>query len=225
MEKKVEQFRDLKYVMRYPRGFDPNKKYPLLIFLHGAGTRGNNIELLLSHPFFKVTDNFEEFSYITAAPQCGADTWFDLFESLELLVKRLVSLEYCDSSKVYIIGASMGGYGTWQLAMSMPELFAAIVPICGGGMYWNAGRLKNVPVWAFHGAKDDVVFPEESKKMVEAVNSRGGSAKLTLYPQNGHDAWTDTYSNKAVFEWLLEKTNNNTAESLHEKYNDSVIYG
>ena len=99
----------------------------------------------------------------------------------------------------------MGGYATWQMAMSRPELFAAIVPICGGGMYWNAGRLKDVAVRAFHGKQDYVVLVGESEKMVEAVKRAGGDAQLTVYPENGHDAWTDTYQNPAVFAWLLEQ--------------------
>ena len=89
--------------------------------------------------------------------------------------------------------------------MSRPDLFAAIIPICGGGMYWNAARLKNVPVRAFHGKRDSTVCIEESEKMVEAVRRAGGDAQLTVYPENGHDAWTDTYQNPDVFAWLLTK--------------------
>ena len=118
----------------------------------------------------------------------------------------------------------MGGYATWQLAMSVPELFAAIVPICGGGMYWNAGRLANVPVWAFHGARDKSVFMEESVKMVNAVNKRGGNARLTIYPENGHNCWTDTYGNPALYEWFLTHTNSN-AQALIDEYNNSKDFG
>ena len=102
----------------------------------------------------------------------------------------------------------MGGYAVWQLAMSMPDCFAAIVPICGGGMYWNAGRLAGLPIWAFHGGKDEYIFPEESQKMVDAVSRNGGKAKLTVYPENAHDVWCDTYSNPQVYSWLLSNTNN-----------------
>ena len=122
------------------------------------------------------------------------------------------------------MGPSMGGYTSWALGMSMPEYFAAIVPICGGGMYWNAGRLINVPIWAFHGGKDSVVFVEESKKMVNAVNANGGNAKLTIYPENDHNAWSDTYSNYEVFEWLLSHKNEN-AKQLKNEYTDQKIYG
>ena len=121
-------------------------------------------------------------------------------------------------------GGSMGGYATWQLAMSMPEYFAAIAPVCGGGMYWNARRIVNIPIWAFHGGKDPTVFPEESKKMVDAVNKRGGNAKLTIYPENGHDAWTDTYSNPELYRWLLSHTNQNPPV-LSDDYSSPHLYG
>ena len=99
----------------------------------------------------------------------------------------------------------MGGYTAWQLAMTMPECFAALVPICGGGMYWNAGRLKNVPVWAFHGIEDTTVLPEESIKMVNAVNKRGGSARLTLLCGVAHNSWLNAYGSREVFDWMLSQ--------------------
>lgn len=224
MEYKVLKFEDIDYVLRLPDGYKEDRKYPVLIYLHGAGTRGRCIDTLLNNPMLKHAENVENTEFIIAAPQCYANTWFDIFESLKRFVIMIAGKSFSDTSRIYLTGASMGGYGTWQLAMSMPELFAAIVPVCGGGMYWNAGRLINVPVWAFHGAKDGCVFPEESQKMVDAVNRCGGMAKLTLYPENGHDAWNDTYSNKQVYEWLLSHSNSNT-KSLEDIYNDSNIYG
>jgi predicted peptidase len=118
----------------------------------------------------------------------------------------------------------MGGYGTWQMAMSMPSYYAAIVPVCGGGMYWNAGRIKNLPVWAFHGAKDQTVAVEESVKMVDKINAWGGNAKLTIYPENTHDAWTDTYSNDEVYKWFLEHKNKNEQEQT-TKLEGSKLFG
>ena len=120
-------------------------------------------------------------------------------------------LPYPDPDRLYLMGISMGGYAAWQLAISQPELFAAMIPICGGGMYWSASRLKEIPIWAFHGGKDTTVLPEESVHMVEKVNKRGGSAKLTIYPENEHNAWTDTFENPEVFAWLLSHRKANTA--------------
>ena len=219
-----ESFNNLQYVVRYPDGFCEGEEYPVIIFLHGAGTRGNDIDALINNPFFKITDNHDKFPFITVAPLCSANTWFDLFETLKDFTVKISREKYTDIKRIYVMGASMGGYASWQLAMSMPEYFAAAVPICGGGMYWNAGRLVNVHVWAFHGGKDNVVFCEESKKMTDAVNRNGGHARLTVYPENTHDAWSDTYSNYEVFEWLLENQNANTSQ-MQDSYNDSKIYG
>ena len=99
----------------------------------------------------------------------------------------------------------MGGYAAWQLAMSLPDLFAAVTPVCGGGMYWNAQRLKNIPIWAFHGKIDTTVLVAESIHMVEAVNANGGHAKLTIYPDAGHNAWDPTFSDPAYWSWILQQ--------------------
>lgn len=224
MEFEISQFKSLKYITRFPNDYKNEEKYPLIIFLHGAGSRGNDINVLLNNPFFKITEKHHEFPFVVVAPQCIENTWFDMFETLKQFVTKISSEEFIDKERIYVMGPSMGGYATWQLAMSMPELFAAIVPICGGGMYWNSGRLVNVPVWAFHGKKDTVVKVEESEKMVDAVNACGGNAKLTVYPENRHDAWSDTYSNEDVFKWLLENKNENVKE-LENMYNNAKIYG
>lgn len=218
------QLEKLKYVMRYPNDFDEQKKYPVILCLHGAGYRGDNYERVMANPYFARTAEFEEFPFVMAAPLCTENTWFDLWEYLKKLVVKLASAPFIDEKRIYLMGASMGGYGTWQLAMSMPEYFAAIAPICGGGMYWNAGRLVNVPVWAFHGGKDPTVLPEESKKMVDAVNKSGGSARLTIYPENGHNAWNDTYSNPELFKWFLQHENSN-AQDLINEYDDAEAFG
>lgn len=214
----------MKYLIRYPRDFRKNGKYPVILFLHGAGSRGSDINKLISNPFFMLTEKLKDFPFVSVAPLCSENTWFDMWEHLEKLVMETVRFPFVDKNNMYLMGASMGGYATWQLAMSMPDYFAAIVPICGGGMYWNAGRLINVPVWSFHGAKDTTVLLEESVKMVEAVNSCGGTAKLTVYPENGHDAWSDTYSNPDVFSWLLQHQNKNSSEYC-DGYNKPDMYG
>jgi predicted peptidase len=143
---------------------------------------------------------------------------------LHLLVETIVSHPSADPERLYLIGLSMGGYATWQLAMSMPEYFAAVVPICGGGMYWDAYRLRDVPIWAFHGDADGVVYVEESKKMVNAVNQAGGNAKLTIYPGVEHNSWTDTYANYEVFEWMLSHRNAHVPVQ-ENKYNDRKKFG
>lgn len=225
MKIEFSKFEELPLVTAYPDGYEKGKKYPVILFLHGAGTRGDDPQVLANNPYFKITAEYDNFPFISIAPQTPANTtWFDFIPTLKRLVASIHKRDDVDTERVYAMGASMGGYATWQIAMSIPEAFAAIVPICGGGMYWNAGRLKNVPAWAFHGGKDSVVLCTESEKMVNKVNGCGGSAKLTIYPENAHDAWTDTYKNPEVFEWLLTNKNQNAAK-LQDEFNDSVIYG
>lgn len=218
------KFEDMQYIIRYPDSYEQGGKYPVIFAFHGAGGRGDDISVLRNNPYYRLTDKHQGFPFVTVSPLCSKNTWLDHFETVKRLVIKISGEGFTDKKRMYAMGASMGGYMTWALAMSMPEFFAAIVPICGGGMYWNAGRLINVPVWAFHGGKDGCVFPEESEKMVNAVNDRGGNAKLTVYPENGHDAWSDTYKNIKVFEWLLENENSNIKE-MTDIYNNSEIYG
>ncbi len=220
----IEKFESLRYIIRYPAGYTEAKKYPVLIGLHGAGSRGEDIEVLRANPFFVVTETLEDFPFISVAPQCHENTWFDLFETLKRFTMHIAAAPYTDARRLYLMGASMGGYATWQLAMSMPAYFAAAVPICGGGMYWNAGRLVGTPVWAFHGSDDPTVLVEESGKMVDGINRRGGNAKLTVYDGAGHDAWSATYSNPEVFHWLLSHENRNVLP-LQDEYQNSKLYG
>ena len=203
MKYELKQYGKLQYVLRYPNGYDVTKKYPVIIFLHGAGTRGTDIAPLVGNSFFKVTEKYIDFPFISVAPLCHENMWFDLFESLKEFTKAIANETYTNPSQLYLMGNSMGGYTTWALAMSMPEYFAAIIPICGGGMYWNAERLINIPIQVFHGDADTIVNLEESRKMVDAIKQRGGNVKLTIYPGCGHDSWTRTYEKPEVFEWLL----------------------
>ena len=224
MEIKEYEFKGIHYLVRLPEDFRENTQYPTLFCLHGAGSRGTNINLVMENPFFYLTKDKKYFPFVIIAPQCHTDTWFDMWETLKEFALYVKTLTFVDADRVYGMGASMGGYGTWQMAMSMPSYYAAIVAICGGGMYWNAHRIKNLPVWAFHGAKDQTVFVEESVKMTDAINAWGGNAKLTIYPENTHDAWTDTYSNDEVYKWLLEHKNKNVSEQTTE-LKGSKLYG
>ena len=215
-------YKKLGYVLRKPAAFTAGEKYPLVIYLHGAGGRGRDMEIIYTHPFFKETVDFLK-DAVCVAPQCYADTWFNIFEQLQDFVEYAISWEYVDPTRVYVVGASMGGYATWQLAMSRPELFAGIVPICGGGMYWNTGRLTKMGVWAFHGDSDGCVFCEESKKMVDGVRACGGEAHLTIYKDGSHDAWTATFQNAEVWKWLLSHTLQ--YEVMKSKYDNVEQFG
>lgn len=220
----VYELNNMKYVVRYPDGYDAKSKHPVIICLHGSGTRGTDIERVMGYSLLKETEHIDGFPFIVVAPQCSENTWFDMWPTLKALVREIAALPRIDATRIYLTGNSMGGYGAWQLAMSMPEYFAAVAPICGGGMYWNAGRLVNVPVWAFHGKLDTTVYPEESEKMVAAVNRAGGSAKLTVYPEAGHNAWTPAYSDAELYKWFLSNVNENI-KTVMDGYTDAEIYG
>lgn len=224
MQTEIRTFETMQYVVRYPKGYTSGQRYPVILALHGAGTRGTDVSVLMDNACFALTEQLEDFPFVMVAPLCHEYTWFDLFEQLRRFAQAMHEAPFTDPDRFYLMGVSMGGYGAWQLAMSLPELFAAMVPICGGGIYAFAARLKNIPIWAFHGGLDKTVKAEESIKMVEAVNKRGGNAKLTIYPENKHDAWTDTYSNPDVFAWLLSHKRQG-AEVLSENFEGSKQYG
>ena len=196
------KFGALEYLEFRPNGFIEGEKYPTIIYFHGAGSRGDDVSVLEDQAIMCYAKNANEFPFLIFAPQCSADCWFDVFEQLKAFVDMVKVLPFVDNDRLFLSGVSMGGYASWQMLMSKPEVFNKAVICCGGGMYWNAGRIKT-PVLAFHGVVDEIVFFEESKKMVDAVNKKGGNAKLTSYEGVGHNCWDITYSNAEIYKWLL----------------------
>jgi predicted peptidase len=195
-----------KYLLYLPEeyGKDKTKRWPLILFLHGAGERGDDLNLVKKHGPPKIVEKDPHFPFIVVSPQCPADQFGFSNDVLIALLDDIIARYSVDPDRVYLTGLSMGGYGTWSLACAHPDRFAAIVPICGKGETWQASSLKHVPIWAFHGAKDTVVAPQGSKEMVAAVKGSGGDAKLTVYPEAGHDSWTETYNNPELYQWLLK---------------------
>jgi len=203
--------RFLSYVPKDYTGKD-GKRWPLMLFLHGAGERGADVQRVGIHGPPSLVKQGKEFPFIVIAPQCPeGERWQE--EALLQLLDHVVHDYAVDTNRVYLTGLSMGGFGTWKLGISHPERFAAIVPICGGGetidVLLASGRratsLKSLPVWAFHGAKDPVVPLEESERMVNALKKLGcKEVKLTVYPEAQHNSWTETYNNPEVYEWLLK---------------------
>ena len=152
----------------------------------------------------KLVEAGQQFPFVIVSPQCPKDKMWEPFE-LTALLDEIVEKYKVDQDRIYVTGQSMGGFGTWSLAAHSPNRFAAIVPICGGGETIWARRLANLPVWVFHGAKDPTVPLEMSEKMVESLKKRGGNPKFTVYPEAKHDAWTETYANLELYEWLLQQ--------------------
>lgn len=189
----------------YPESYqqDGEKKWPLLLFLHGAGERGSDLVKVKEQGLPKYLQDKEEFSFVVAYPQCPRGSYWNI-PTLNSWLKEIQEQVNYDEKRVYLTGLSMGGYGTWHWAAAHPDKFAAILPICGGGDPTQARQLVNMPIWAFHGTKDNIVPVSETVKMVQSIKKAGGNPKLTLYPNLFHDSWTITYNNTEIYEWLLE---------------------
>ena len=205
-EKTITRNLSCKYLLFLPDGYGKNKQsWPLILFLHGAGERGSDLNKVKKHGPPKIVEKQKDFPFIVVSPQCPEDDWWtDKTEVLINLLDDIVARYNVDKERIYLTGLSMGGYGSWALASEYPKRFAAVAPICGGGNRIMAFRLKDMPVWAFHGAKDSVVPLKQSEEMVNAIKARGGDAKLTVYPDAGHDSWTETYNNEELYEWFLK---------------------
>lgn len=205
-EKKIIKTVRCKYLLFLPEDYGKiNKQWPMILFLHGAGERGSDLEIVKKHGPPKIVKDKKDFPFMVVSPQCPANSWWpDETDVLISLLDDIVARYDIDINRVYLTGLSMGGYGTWHLAYKYPDRFAAIAPICGGGIRLYADKLKDIPIWAFHGAKDKVVPVKESEEMVKAINARGGNARLTVYPDAGHDSWTVTYNNQELYDWFLK---------------------
>jgi predicted peptidase len=194
----------MKYLLYLPKDYDQKDSWPLLLFLHGAGERGDDLNLVKKHGPPKLIEEGHEFPFIVVSPQCPRNRRWEPFE-LAALLDEIVEKHKVDQDRISVTGLSMGGFGTWSLAAFQPDRFAALVPICGGGEPIIARLFKPIPAWVFHGAKDTVVPLERSEKMVEAMKQAGGNIKFTVYPEAGHDSWTESYANPELYEWRLQQ--------------------
>ena len=211
MEEKI--FEDLTYLISYPQGFHEDKKYPLMIFLHGRGARSESTEKLHKYSsLLHLQERQNKRGYILLAPHCSRGDWNEWMMSLIHLLEQIRELPYVDKTRVYLTGNSMGGYGTWALSTLRSDWFAAIMPICGGGIPAMANQLGTLPIRAFHGLRDKTVDPIESLQMAKAVNIVGGRAELILYPEFAHNCWDAVYTDEKNYDWMFSFTserNNN----------------
>ncbi len=210
----VTRTEETKYLIYLPKDYNAQsgKRWPLMLFLHGAGERGTDLQRVAIHGPPMLARQGKDFPFIIIAPQCPDDQRWENDGLLQLL-DHVIASYAVDTNRVYLTGLSMGGYGTWRLGLTHPERFAAIAPICGGGEFIDvllssrskAAALRSLPVWAFHGAKDQVVPLDESERMVNVLKKVGvKDVKLTVYPETDHNSWTETYNNPEFYEWLLK---------------------
>ena len=219
------------YRILFPYNFDPNRKYPIILVLHGAGERGNDNEVQLSHggDLFLKPEIREQYQALVVFPQCPKNGYWSNVQiktdsagkrvfnfikdgdptpamtDLLGLLDQLLDKPYVDKHRIYVGGLSMGGMGTFEILRRRPKTFAAAFAICGGDNSFNAKKYaKKVPLWIFHGAKDDVVPLTASEQLVETLRASGGNVRFTVYPEAMHDSWTVTYDNPELYSWFLE---------------------
>ena len=219
----------LNYRILYPPDFDIQKKYPLVVFLHGMGERGTDNKSQLTHGSKLFLDSIENYPAVVIFPQCPpTDYWANLSRpntggrsrvftfhtdqpsnpSLGMvmnLMDKMIEENFIDKDRVYLSGLSMGAMGVWELLWRMPEKIAAALPICGGGPREKVSAMINIPLWIFHGVKDDVVHPRYSIMMMKAIQSAGGKAKISLYPNANHNSWDPAFAEPDFLQWMFSK--------------------
>lgn len=206
---------------------DSTKKYPLILFLHGAGERGNDNDKQIIHirELFLDSGNRKNYNTFVIAPQCPNEKkWVAIDWSLKkndmpdepsepmrftmVLIDSLIAFYPIDTNRIYITGLSMGGFGTWDAIARYPNKFAAATPICGGGDEKTAKTIKDIPIWAFHGSADPVVPPDRSRNMINAIRADGGKPIYTEYKGVGHGSWFKAYKEPALLKWLFAQSKN-----------------
>jgi predicted peptidase len=192
------------YQLYLPKDYEQQAKWPLMLFLHGGGEWGDDVEKVKAHGPPKLVSEGKEFPFMIVSPLLRKNRFWEPVE-LSVLLDEIIRTHKVDEDRIWVTGLSSGGFGTWQMAAYSPHRFAALVPICGGGEpYWTK-RFSHVAVWAFHGARDPGIPVRRSLEMVNAINGHGGNARLTIYPEAAHNSWTETYNNPALYEWLLQQ--------------------
>ena len=198
----------LKYHIYFPDNYhDSDTKFPLVLFLHGSGERGDDLRLVEKHGIPKMINNGIKFPFITLAPQCPKfQYWTEPVnvKTLLLLVEEIIKKNKVDIERIYATGLSMGGYGTLAIAKERPDLFSAIIPVCGGLDTTDIERLKDIPIWLFHGAEDKVVPVENSELIYDLLKPINPEIKITIYQGINHNSWEMTYNNQNIYDWMLK---------------------
>lgn len=198
----------VKYVVYVPKGYSAEKPHPTILFLHGSGEQGDDgrkqAEVGLGNAIRKAEDKWNFIAVFPQKPRARGG-WMD-HEKLILDVMEKTKKEYkVDEKRYYITGLSMGGMGTWALTCKYPEMWTAAAPICGRGNPADAAKIKDLPIWNFHGDKDNAVPLKGSQDMIDAVKAAGGNPKFTIYPGVGHNSWDKAYQEEKLHEWFLEQ--------------------
>ncbi len=193
------------YFVHLPPDYDkdPQKKWPVILFLHGSGERGYDLKILARQPLVQGVEKRKDFPFILIAPQVSPGEWWSISE-LDDILDGLPAKYRIDPDRIYLTGLSMGGFGTWSYLAAEPGRFAAAAPLCGGGDPQDVERFKEVPIWVFHGDKDDAVPIQRSQEMVDALKKLGSDVKFTVFPGVDHFSWIPAYKNPDLYKWFLE---------------------
>lgn len=204
----LSDYEIIHYLLYLPEEYttDVEEKFPLLLFLHGGGESGNDIEKVKTHGPPKLIEEGKEFPFLVLSPQNIYHKKFWDEQAVIALLDTILSRYNVDSNRVYLTGMSRGGYGAWTIAMQYPERFAALAPICGATPLPYARWIKDIPIWVFHGAQDETIPVEESIEIVNYLLELGADVKLTTYPNLGHNSWDTTYANPELYQWMLSKS-------------------
>ena len=192
------------YLLYLPPEYEQQDAWPLMLFLHGADERGDDLERITVHGPPKLINQGKHFPMVIASPQCAEYCLWNP-QVLMKLIEGIVQTHKIDTTRIYLTGLSMGGHGAWTLAMEYPDVFAALVPICGWGDPDSVKKIKHVPTWTFHGVKDTIVPITGTQKLVDALRATDSDVKFTVYPDAYHDSWTETYENPELYEWLFKQ--------------------
>lgn len=198
---------ELGYILTSPSNINENEKYPLIVFLHGAGERGDNLDLLKCYcipKLFCANSDYQGLKAFTLSPQCPTEkTWIDFKDELFSLIDEICESYPIDRSRVSACGISMGGFGTWELALTEPQRFYKIAPLCGGGMNWRAWYVKDIPIRVYHGKLDDIVPISQSEAMVNSVKLQGGNVEFIVYDDLSHNCWDRAFEKTDLIKWLI----------------------
>jgi len=196
----------LDYLVYLPADYDKDKskQWTLVIFLHGAGERGSNVQLVRKNGLTQTLEQRGAIPYVMVAPQCPANTGWNV-GTLDKLLDQVLADYRVDKKRVVLTGLSLGGFGTWSWSTEHPERFAGLVPICGGGKTAQATALKGMPIWACHGDADSVVKFATGQAIVDAAKAAGADIKFTVYPGVGHNSWGKAYAEPELEAWILAR--------------------
>ncbi len=221
MQKAIHSTTMYDYLIYLPEGHNELEKWPLVIYLHGVGGKGDYLEKLKAHGLPEVLERRHYFPFVAVSPQCYPDQEWSM-PLLSKLLDHVVEQYSVDSDRIYLTGIGEGATAAWQWGAKEPERFAALAPFCGRGNPHEVCKLRDVPVWTFHGAKDKIIPISETQSTVLALKLCGGNVIFTVYPEAGHDSWSKAYDDPQLYSWILSQHRANFSEPAFDPVMDDL---